>query len=242
MSETTTLPETNTTAAAEPVLRLERDVCGRCGGSGHYSYCSMYGTTCFQCLGRKECLTKRGARAAVLLKELRSRPVSELRVGDTIRCGYLTGAGNPFNAWAKVTAIVPDAGDRGGRVGPDGKIVVVPGQVHLETKGKYGEMHHTGCLPTTMYEVLLPKEEQRATLVRAIAFQNALAKNGRLPAAVLTLLRAVRDGAKHRCKHETYEAALSGGFLVYENAYEDKAAGYFLTDLGRREIKDEKVG
>jgi hypothetical protein len=26
-------------------------VCGRCGGSGHYSYCSMYGTTCFGCRG-----------------------------------------------------------------------------------------------------------------------------------------------------------------------------------------------
>jgi hypothetical protein len=25
--------------------------CGRCGGSGHYSYCSMYGTTCFGCRG-----------------------------------------------------------------------------------------------------------------------------------------------------------------------------------------------
>ncbi len=27
------------------------EVCGRCGGSGHYSYCPMYGTTCFKCMG-----------------------------------------------------------------------------------------------------------------------------------------------------------------------------------------------
>lgn len=26
-------------------------VCGRCGGSGHYSFCPMYGTTCFGCGG-----------------------------------------------------------------------------------------------------------------------------------------------------------------------------------------------
>ena len=27
------------------------NVCGRCGGGGHYSYCAMYGTTCFGCSG-----------------------------------------------------------------------------------------------------------------------------------------------------------------------------------------------
>lgn len=26
--------------------------CGRCGGGGHYSYCQMYGTTCFGCSGK----------------------------------------------------------------------------------------------------------------------------------------------------------------------------------------------
>jgi len=26
-------------------------VCGRCGGTGHYSFCQMYGTTCFGCSG-----------------------------------------------------------------------------------------------------------------------------------------------------------------------------------------------
>lgn len=25
--------------------------CGRCGGTGHHSYCSRYGSTCFQCNG-----------------------------------------------------------------------------------------------------------------------------------------------------------------------------------------------
>ena len=29
-----------------------RQTCGRCGGSGHYSRCQMYGTTCFGCAGR----------------------------------------------------------------------------------------------------------------------------------------------------------------------------------------------
>jgi hypothetical protein len=31
-----------------------RDVCGRCGGSGSYSYCQSHGTTCFKCGGKGE--------------------------------------------------------------------------------------------------------------------------------------------------------------------------------------------
>lgn len=27
------------------------ETCSRCGGSGHYSYCDMYGTRCFKCAG-----------------------------------------------------------------------------------------------------------------------------------------------------------------------------------------------
>jgi hypothetical protein len=33
--------------------------CNRCNGSGHYSYCQMYGTTCFGCGGRGETVQKR---------------------------------------------------------------------------------------------------------------------------------------------------------------------------------------
>jgi DnaJ-class molecular chaperone len=53
----------NTEAKAEKVsaylwaLNI-RDTCGRCGGSGHYSYCQMYGTTCFGCKGRGEVAAK----------------------------------------------------------------------------------------------------------------------------------------------------------------------------------------
>ena len=27
--------------------------CNRCGGTGHYSYCTMYGSTCFGCSGNR---------------------------------------------------------------------------------------------------------------------------------------------------------------------------------------------
>ena len=31
--------------------KIEYDTCGRCGGSGHHSYCEAHGTTCFGCGG-----------------------------------------------------------------------------------------------------------------------------------------------------------------------------------------------
>lgn len=51
-------------AAGYAVLHLDtperpevcRVTCGRCGGTGHYSYCQMYGTTCFECHGNKTVL------------------------------------------------------------------------------------------------------------------------------------------------------------------------------------------
>jgi hypothetical protein len=33
-------------------------ICGRCGGSGSYSYCQMYGTTCFGCGGTGKVATR----------------------------------------------------------------------------------------------------------------------------------------------------------------------------------------
>jgi hypothetical protein len=45
-------------------LTYEMKPCGRCGGSGSYSYCSMYGSRCFGCAGRKRVLTAAGAKAS----------------------------------------------------------------------------------------------------------------------------------------------------------------------------------
>lgn len=56
--------------------------CSRCGGTGSYSYCQQYGTTCFKCGGRKVTLTKRGAEAQRYLTALRSKRLADVVVGD----------------------------------------------------------------------------------------------------------------------------------------------------------------
>lgn len=48
----------------------DRKPCGRCGGSGHYSYNQINGTTCFGCGGSGRALTKRGLAAKALADSL----------------------------------------------------------------------------------------------------------------------------------------------------------------------------
>ncbi len=64
---------------------FENEVCSRCGGEGRYSYCSMYGDTCFQCQGAKRIFTARGLAAYEYYKSLLSRPTRELEAGMRIR-------------------------------------------------------------------------------------------------------------------------------------------------------------
>ena len=91
---------------------LETKVCGRCGGSGHYSYCQMYGTTCFGCAGRKVVFTKRGLAANEYLRKLRSKPATEINVGDQIQAESITMGGQPYSAWYTVESIAVNLSDR----------------------------------------------------------------------------------------------------------------------------------
>lgn len=63
---------------------FEKKLCGRCGGSGSYSYCASHGTRCFGCGGLGETHTKRGAAAFAYLGELRSVRADEIVVGDIV--------------------------------------------------------------------------------------------------------------------------------------------------------------
>lgn len=70
-------------------LVYDFDSCGRCGGTGSYSYCSMYGSTCFQCRGQKRCATKAGHQAFTAVQAFiaahYSVPVRALVPGDVIK-------------------------------------------------------------------------------------------------------------------------------------------------------------
>ena len=54
-------------------IRFETQPCGRCGGSGRYSYCTMYGDKCFGCNGNGRVLTRDGSAAQQAIADARER-------------------------------------------------------------------------------------------------------------------------------------------------------------------------
>jgi hypothetical protein len=157
--------------------RLERETCSRCGGSGHYSYCQRFGTTCFKCSGRKEVYTKRGAAALAYLKSLRSRPASEVKIGDQIKVVSVTTSGQVFDQWILVRKITPVVQE--GSSLKDG--IMVPyrlDMIRFDGINKRRQVDVAQVKPDTLVEVLLPKEEQAETLRLALAYQETLTKTG----------------------------------------------------------------
>lgn len=79
---------------------FETEGCSRCGGSGHYSFNPMYGTTCFKCHGTKVQLTRSGSKARQAFDAKKAEVASvdpmSLKVGDRIR--YVTMSGKVI--WA----------------------------------------------------------------------------------------------------------------------------------------------
>jgi hypothetical protein len=126
---------------------FETQTCGRCGGSGHYSFNMLDGTRCYGCGGTGRKYTARGKAAKAYWEWLQTMPVELLQVGDRI---FVSGAG-----WRKVTAITDnreeqrvgrifDADDpevvvrreRGAAIKEyrDGKVAVYEG-VNIQTNG-----------------------------------------------------------------------------------------------------------
>ena len=66
-------------------MRLETEPCTRCGGTGHHSFCQMYGTTCFKCWGSGLQLTKRGWRQKKVEDKFREKLAKDFKVGDVMQ-------------------------------------------------------------------------------------------------------------------------------------------------------------
>src|SRR5262252_1659148 len=140
-------------------LLFENVPCSRCGGSGHYSYCQMYGTTCFKCAGDGAVLTKRGRAAQMFLNQSRKRKASEFKVGDSF---LLEGVpGFIKSEWIKLTAI---------EVGANGTLNF------LGTNKTGQEQGLNGLTAETEVRKAWTKEEKKAQAAAALAFQATLTK------------------------------------------------------------------
>lgn len=136
-------------------IGLEIETCGRCGGSGSYSFNLMDGSRCYGCGGSGKKLTKRGAAARVYLDELQSRPVAEIKVGEFI-----------WNdrKFVPVRAIDPDA--------------LNPGMVWVRTSAcSFGHSLESKV------RSLRDEAHRLETIAAAVAYQATLTKQGK-PAKV----------------------------------------------------------
>lgn len=80
---------------------FEIETCGRCGGSGKYSFNLMDGDRCYGCGGSGVRRTKRGKAAYEFWQQSLRRPNTEIAVGDFI----LSGKGIERTRWEPVISI-----------------------------------------------------------------------------------------------------------------------------------------
>lgn len=163
----------------EPRL-FERVTCGRCGGSGHYSYCQSYGTTCFGCAGSGKKLTKRGAAAAQFMTDLLSKPGSELKVGDKIKECSVTNGGTLFTAWFTIVSIEPLTAENAHcyQLGPNNEKIIPANHLKIELNNpKLGGLS-TSSEASKMYRFAHNAAFKTEALNKALDYQDTLTRLG----------------------------------------------------------------
>jgi hypothetical protein len=141
---------------------FEIESCGRCGGSGQYSFNPMDGTRCFGCGGSGYKLTKRGRVAKARFHELLQKKASEVKVGDYLYDFIGLGAGR---CWQKVV---------GNRIDELNKGMII---MELSRKGK--SVGSLGLWPGTMVMSVECEEDRQEYLAEALAYQASLTKLGK---------------------------------------------------------------
>jgi len=142
-------------------VTYERETCSRCGGTGHYSYNQINGTTCFGCNGKGEKLTKRGRAASDFALSLVAKTADEIAVGDVVL----------YNGKGQITALSVEPCDLGyARMDKEtGEYVKVMG---IEVTGpKHSYKFHLSD------KVRLPFTEEM--IQEVIAYQDNLTKAGK---------------------------------------------------------------
>lgn len=149
------------------ILKFETETCSRCGGCGEYSYCEMYGRTCFKCHGKGIQLTKRAAKALAWMNEQKKIKCQDVKPGMRVK---ISGVGTFTVTKSEMT---PES-QWGKSLQPDGSWKVCPGW------DIGGEPSWAGIRAFPEYEIqnIGTKAEQIALIRQAIEYQNSLTKAG----------------------------------------------------------------
>lgn len=158
---TTTTPRKKTPFETKP--------CGRCGGSGRYSYCQMYGDRCFGCSGSGLALTKRGAAAREMFLASLERTYGEVEIGWRV---LVSGRG-----WLAVTGV--DLNPGGGSYENYGtpEEVLIPNTHGIVTGTGDGRVTMVGMADSRITGYA-DRAEYDANLHAALDYQETLTKAG----------------------------------------------------------------
>lgn len=150
-------------------LKLETEVCSRCGGTGRYSYNALHGDRCYGCGGAGVRYTKRGAVAAAFLKTLRQVRADTVKPGDRLRVQLVQGS----KVYTVETVSIGLAKDHGAYRG-DGQYM----QVKIEFVGEGVNKLRAYHDPAHMVDKVFSDEEKTAQLRQAVEYQATLTKAG----------------------------------------------------------------
>ena len=165
---------TSTNQGAAPTDRIETTTCGRCCGTGRYSYNQMHGSRCYGCGGSGKAYTRRGAEAQRFLEALRSKRADAFEAGDLMRYDVFMPGGS---ARIFVTVVSVEPSDHIVIVG--GKPSDTPSVTIHATHPKFGDVRVTTSADKLIRQGF-DADTKRAQLAEAIAYQATLTVKGKV--------------------------------------------------------------
>lgn len=146
---------------------FEYKTCGRCGGSGEYSFNLMHGTRCYGCGGTGFVLTKRGAAAQAYLDAMRKKRAADFVAGDLVY-------ESTVRKFYRITEVkVGNAKVLGYGYSGDGnykQVVLIAGGLIILAG------------PDDMYRTGFDAETKAAQVAKALEYQSTLTANGKVKA------------------------------------------------------------
>lgn len=153
-------------------LLFDHETCTRCCGTGSFSYCQSYGTTCFKCHGNGVTLTKKGAAANAWFHAKKKKVAAEVKVGEWMVVEGCPGFSK--NEVVKVTfAGFKETGNK--YMGKDGEW---KDYFIVEGVNAKGETHGVHTFENAEVTMAFGKAETLALKLEAKAFEATLTKAG----------------------------------------------------------------
>lgn len=154
-----------TTQTAADTREFETVTCSRCAGSGNYSYCQTYGTTCFKCHGKGKVHTVRGKAAIDYFNSLNPTVrMDEIKVGQRV---HISSIGK-FTVRTSAALAPGSATSKG----PSGETIDHPyWEIRGETLGFSASISH-------QVKLVLAPAVHNANRSAALDYQDTLTKAG----------------------------------------------------------------